>query len=98
MQIFSDVIVICDDLMLTGSRQSINLSFVTFFYESRLGSNKHSKNIFSIRYNGLLNHYNELLNHYNEILNRFNGLLNRFNGLLNRFNGLLNRFNGLLNH
>ena len=60
-------------------------------YESRLGSNKHSKNIFSIRYNGLLNHYNE-------ILNRFNGLLNRFNGLLNRFNGLLNRFNGLLNH
>ena len=47
-------------------------------YESRLGSNKHSKNIFPIRYNGLLNHYNELLNHYNEILNRFNGLLNRF--------------------
>ena len=42
-------------------------------YESRLGSNKHSKNIFSIRYNGLLNHYNDLLNHYNEILNRFNG-------------------------
>ena len=32
LHIFSDVIVICDDLMLTGSRQSINLSFVTFFW------------------------------------------------------------------